>query len=47
MRVPGATMQLPAIGFSTPTMPLSSVDLPEPLAPTTAMSEPLRTSPLR
>ena len=44
---PGIFRLSPAIGFSTPTMPFISVDLPEPLAPTIAVSDPVFTEPLR
>ena len=43
----GARSTVPAIGFSTPTMPFISVDLPDPLAPTTAVSDPFSTVPSR
>ena len=37
----------PPSGFSTPAMPLSSVDLPDPFGPTTAVSDPAATAPSR
>ena len=47
MRAPPAFTAVPAIGFSTPTTPFIKVDLPEPLAPTIAVSEPFFTTPFK
>ena len=47
MRAEGSRSNSPDIGASMPAMPLSSVDLPEPLAPMIAVSDPRATVPLR
>jgi hypothetical protein len=47
MRAPLFATLSPAIGFNTPTMPFISVDLPEPFAPTIAVSDPASTLPSR
>jgi hypothetical protein len=46
-RMEESRSMLPASGFSVPTTPLNSVDLPAPFGPTTAMREPVSTTPLR